>query len=58
MFITNKNLSRRTVLKGIGVTMALPLLGLLAPIVRSRLSEMATVALASEVSVAAAMVTS
>ena len=26
MFITNKNLSRRAVLKGIGVTMALPLL--------------------------------
>ena len=31
MFITNKHLSRRTVLKGMGVTMALPLLEAMAP---------------------------
>src|SRR3954454_12015379 len=31
MFITNKNMSRRTVLKGIGVTMALPLLEAMVP---------------------------
>ena len=31
MFITNKNLSRRTVLKGMGVTMALPLLDAMVP---------------------------
>ena len=31
MFITNKNISRRTVLKGIGVTMALPLLEAMVP---------------------------
>ena len=32
MFITQKHLSRRTVLKGIGVTMALPLLEAMAPV--------------------------
>src|SRR3954468_21224676 len=31
MFITNKHLSRRAVLKGIGVTMALPMLDAMAP---------------------------
>jgi hypothetical protein len=31
MFITNKNISRRTVLKGLGVTMALPLLEAMVP---------------------------
>ena len=31
MFITNKNLSRRAVLKGIGVTMALPMLEAMVP---------------------------
>jgi len=31
MFITNKSLSRRTVLKGMGVTMALPLLEAMVP---------------------------
>ena len=31
MFITNRNMSRRTVLKGIGVTMALPLLEAMVP---------------------------
>ena len=31
MFITRKNLSRRTVLKGIGVTAALPLLEAMVP---------------------------
>src|SRR3954469_2022321 len=31
MFITNKNMSRRTVLKGMGVTMALPLLEAMVP---------------------------
>ena len=32
MFITQKHLSRRTVLKGIGVTMGLPLLEAMAPV--------------------------
>ena len=31
MFITNKTISRRTVLKGVGVTMALPLLEAMVP---------------------------
>ena len=31
MFITNRNISRRTVLKGMGVTMALPLLEAMVP---------------------------
>ena len=31
MFITNKNISRRTVLKGMGVTVALPLLEAMVP---------------------------
>ena len=31
MFITNKHLSRRTVLKGMGVTMALPFLEAMVP---------------------------
>ena len=31
MFITNKRISRRTVLKGMGVTMALPMLEAMAP---------------------------
>ena len=31
MFITNKHISRRTVLKGVGVTMALPLLEAMVP---------------------------
>lgn len=31
MFITKKHLSRRTVLKGVGVTMALPLLDAMIP---------------------------
>src|SRR5271156_755175 len=31
MFLTNKNISRRAVLKGVGVTMALPLLEAMLP---------------------------
>ena len=31
MFMTNKNMSRRAVLKGVGVTMALPLLEAMVP---------------------------
>ena len=31
MYITNKQLSRRTVLKGVGVTMALPFLEAMVP---------------------------
>ena len=31
MFITNKNISRRAVLKGVGATLALPLLDAMVP---------------------------